>query len=58
VLLLAPVWMQMAHLLLADVVWIAFVLLGAQVLRARILAQSGTVTSLPLQRTHAAPGRS
>ena len=34
VLLLAPVWMQMVHLLLADLVWIAFVLLGAQTLAA------------------------
>jgi len=34
VLLLAPVWMQMVHLLFADVVWIGLVLLGAQVLRA------------------------
>jgi cytochrome c oxidase assembly protein subunit 15 len=32
VLLLAPVWMQMVHLLVADVLWIAFVLLGARVL--------------------------
>lgn len=32
VLLLAPVWMQMVHLLLADAVWIAFVLMGAGVL--------------------------
>jgi cytochrome c oxidase assembly protein subunit 15 len=31
-LLLAPVWMQMVHLLIADFLWIAFVLLGAQVL--------------------------
>ena len=29
VLLLAPVWMQMVHLLLADLVWIAFVLFAA-----------------------------
>jgi len=29
VLLLAPVWMQMVHLLLADLVWIAFVRLAA-----------------------------
>jgi heme A synthase len=34
VLLLAPVWMQMVHLLFADAVWIAFVLLGAHVLGA------------------------
>lgn len=32
VLLLAPVWMQVVHLLLADLLWIAVVLLGAQVL--------------------------
>ena len=32
VLLLAPVWMQLAHLVVADAIWIAFVLLGAQAL--------------------------
>lgn len=32
VALLAPIWMQMVHLLVADVVWIAFVLLSASVL--------------------------
>jgi heme A synthase len=32
VFLLAPVWMQLAHLLLADAVWVALVLLGASVL--------------------------
>ncbi len=35
VLLLAPVWMQLLHLLLADLLWIALVLLGAVVLRNR-----------------------
>jgi heme A synthase len=30
VLLLAPVWMQLVHLLLADLVWIALVLLAAE----------------------------
>lgn len=34
VILLAPVWMQLVHLLVADVLWIAFVLLGANVLSA------------------------
>jgi heme A synthase len=33
VFLLAPVWMQLVHLLLADAIWIAFVLLGASALR-------------------------
>jgi heme a synthase len=32
VLLLAPVWMQMLHLVLADLVWITYVLLAASVL--------------------------
>jgi cytochrome c oxidase assembly protein subunit 15 len=38
VLLLAPVWMQVVHLLLADAVWIAFVLFGAVVLAERASA--------------------
>ena len=32
VVLLAPVWLQLAHLLLADAVWIAYVFLGADTL--------------------------
>jgi heme A synthase len=32
VLLLAPVWMQLVHLLLADVIWISLVLMGASAL--------------------------
>jgi heme A synthase len=34
-LLLAPVWMQIVHLFLADLVWIALVLLAASVLRVK-----------------------
>ncbi len=34
VILLAPVWLQLFHLLLADAVWITFVLLGAAILGA------------------------
>jgi len=34
VILLAPVWMQIVHLLVADLLWIAFVLLAANVLAA------------------------
>ena len=34
VILLAPVWMQLVHLLIADLLWIAFVLLGASALGA------------------------
>jgi heme A synthase len=29
VVLLAPVWLQLAHLTIADLIWIGFVLLGA-----------------------------
>jgi heme A synthase len=32
VVLLAPVWLQLIHLLVADAIWIAFVLLGADAL--------------------------
>ncbi|MFL6293664.1 MAG: COX15/CtaA family protein [Thermoanaerobaculia bacterium] len=35
VLLLAPVWMQVVHLLLADLLWISAILLAAQTLAAR-----------------------
>jgi heme a synthase len=35
VILLAPVWMQLVHLLLADILWIAFVLLTATALARR-----------------------
>lgn len=35
VVLLAPVWMQMLHLLLADLAWIALVLLAASAMRER-----------------------
>lgn len=42
VLLLAPVWMQLVHLLLADLLWISFVLLGAHALGAgSVAAASG-----------------
>jgi heme a synthase len=34
VLLLAPVWMQVVHLLVADLLWISFLMLGASALAA------------------------
>ena len=34
VILLAPVWLQMVHLLIADAIWIGFVMVGAHGLRA------------------------
>lgn len=39
VALLAPVWMQLVHLLMADLVWITFVLMAANVLTGEPLAQ-------------------
>ena len=38
VVMLAPVWLQLAHLLVADVLWIGFVLLGAHALTDRAVA--------------------
>ena len=35
VVLLAPVWLQLAHLLVADALWIGFVLLGAEAMTDR-----------------------
>ncbi|HEY8432913.1 MAG TPA: COX15/CtaA family protein [Sandaracinaceae bacterium] len=41
--LLAPVWMQLVHLLMADLVWIALVVLGALSLEApQVPARAGT----------------
>jgi heme A synthase len=49
VALLAPVWMQLVHLLLADALWIAFVLLAARSLAmpspARAVAEPGAATA-------------
>ena len=42
VIMLAPVWLQMVHLVLADAVWIAFVLLGARALAAPATAEAAT----------------
>jgi heme A synthase len=41
VILLAPVWMQLVHLLLGDFVWIAFVLLAASALAAETSDEPG-----------------
>lgn len=35
VILLAPVWMQIVHLLLADLIWISYIVVAAQALAAR-----------------------
>lgn len=47
VLLLAPVWMQVVHLLLADIVWIVAVLLGASAL-AETEAESEAAVLAPI----------
>ena len=38
VVMLAPVWLQLAHLLVADALWIGFVLVGAYALTDRAVA--------------------
>jgi cytochrome c oxidase assembly protein subunit 15 len=45
VLLLAPVWLQLVHLLVADLLWIAVVLLGAAVLAGRAPARHAAVSA-------------
>ena len=43
VALLAPIWLQLVHLLLADLVWIGFVLLAARYLTIEIsLSRTGS----------------
>jgi heme a synthase len=42
IILLAPVWMQLVHLLFADLVWIAFVLLAAETVGAEREAREGS----------------
>jgi hypothetical protein len=37
--LLAPIWLQLVHLLLADLLWIALVLLAAEALEQSALRQ-------------------
>ncbi len=44
-LLLAPTWMQLVHLLMADLLWIALVTLGAVALRPQAAAQPAAVAS-------------
>lgn len=47
VLLLAPVWLQMAHLLLADAVWIAYIFLMAE---ARSTTRDAATAAMPYAR--------
>jgi heme A synthase len=47
VLLLAPIWMQLLHLLLADVLWLSFVLLGASALAVPGSERAGRLVLSP-----------
>lgn len=48
VALLAPVWMQMVHLLLADAIWIAYVFLAADVLAVEGTGRTQAASRPPL----------
>lgn len=48
VLLLAPVWLQLVHLLLADAIWIGFVMLGMGVLRSPLARRVAAGSGLPV----------
>jgi heme a synthase len=43
VVLLAPVWLQLVHLLMADAIWVAFVILGADAVAEPAPASSASV---------------
>jgi heme A synthase len=47
VLLLAPVWLQLVHLLLADAIWIGFVMLGVEVMRQPLTRRVAAGSGLP-----------
>ena len=48
--LLAPVWMQLVHLFLADLVWISLVLLTAAALGEKAISGVSEVKSLPAEQ--------
>ncbi len=48
VLLLAPVWMQLLHLLVADLLWMSLVLLAATTLAAEAAVSHGGVSRSPV----------
>lgn len=52
VLLLAPIWLQLGHLLLADAIWIAFVFLAAE----RLAEPSAGFAATPASRAVKVPG--
>ncbi len=56
VLLLAPIWLQLVHLLLADLLWIALVLLAAQALNDRRRDRKGFRSGLYRDLTAAGRG--
>jgi heme A synthase len=56
VLLLAPVWLQMVHLLLADTIWILFVLLSVAVMATQAAARA-VESGVPFSSRQASPAR-
>jgi heme A synthase len=54
--LLAPLWLQLTHLLLADLVWIVLVLLGAAVLAQPAIRVPGIETALDSPPVGIRPG--
>jgi heme a synthase len=48
VVLLAPVWLQMIHLLVADLIWIGFVVLGVNALYATKATAAARADAAPL----------
>ena len=55
--LLAPIWMQLVHLLLADVLWISVVLLVCEEVRAACNGQNTGCGEIAVSRESACPLR-
>lgn len=55
IVLLAPVWMQLVHLLLADLLWVALVLLAASALAVESGEPAATIASAGARRAPALP---
>jgi heme a synthase len=56
VVLLAPVWMQLVHLFIADLLWIAFVFLAVSALAAPASETAPSASALGTEPADSAPG--
>lgn len=48
VTLMAPVWMQMVHLFVTNMIWLVFILLGASAMATSLLVKGSSVSNYPV----------